>query len=465
MLLRIQYFFNLLVLALKGSEKDFTSGSVNRATFLLAVPTMLELSLESLFVLVDLLYVSRLGEQAITVVGITNSVVILLQSLATGLGIAATALVARRIGERKPKAAGLAAVQVIYLGLLTGGICGMATCLANRQILQLAGASVQLAQYGDLFSKIMFATVPLIILRILLNSIFRGAGNAAIAMRTLMLSNSVNIVLGWLFIFGPGPVPAMGITGAGLAVLVANVAGVLFQLACFAGNKKRFLIERRHFVPELRTLKQLAKLALAGMVQYLVPSSSRFFMIMIVARLGEEVLAGYIIANRIIMFTVLPAWGIANAAGVLTGQNLGARQPQRATASVWRTGLFNMCFLSLMALVLSLCAPQIVSVFTSHQATAGYARIYLYYMSVAYLFFGYTMVISRALNAAGAVNTITLLHVLMFYVIQLPLAYGLAITAGWGARGIFTAIMISEMVLATTCILVFRKGKWQQRHI
>ncbi|WP_118952649.1 MATE family efflux transporter [Taibaiella helva] len=465
MLLKIQHFFGLLLLALKGSEKDFTSGSVNRATFLLAVPTMLELSLESLFVLVDLLYVSRLGELAITVVGITSSVVILLQSLATGLGIAATALVSRRIGERKLKAAGLVAIQVLYLGLLAGIICGIATCLSNRQILQLAGASLQLSQYGDLFSKIMFATVPLIILRILLNSIFRGAGNAAIAMRTLMLSNSVNIFLGWVLIFGPGPVPALGITGAALAILTANVTGVLFQLASFSSSKKRFVIEKKQFLPAPGTLKQLIRLAFAGTVQYLVPSSSRFFMIMIVARLGEEVLAGYIVANRIIMFTVLPAWGIANAAGVLTGQNLGARQPQRAVASVWRTGLVNMCFLSLMALALSLCAAQVTSVFTSHQATAAYACTYLYYMSVAYLFFGYTMVISRALNAAGAVNTITLLHVLMFYVIQLPLAYGLAITAGWGARGIFTAIMVSEMVLATACILVFRRGKWQQLSI
>lgn len=465
MLLRIQHFFSLLLLALKGSEKDFTSGSVNRATFLLAIPTMLELSLESLFVLVDLLYVSRLGEQAITVVGITNSVIILLQSIATGLGIAATAMVSRRIGERKPEAAGLAAVQVLYLGLITGGICGLTTYLCNRQILQLAGASVQLAQYGNLFSKIMFATVPLILLRILLNSIFRGAGNAAIAMRTLMLSNSVNIVLGWILIFGMGPIPAMGITGAALAVLAANVTGLLFQLTCLAGKKKRFLIQRNQLRPVPETLKQLIRLAFAGTAQYLVSSSSRFFMIMIVARLGQEVLAGYIIANRIIMFTVLPAWGIANAAGVLTGQNLGARQPQRATASVWRTGMVNMCFLAFMALVLSLCATQIVGLFTTHEATAAYARTYLYYMSVAYLFFGYTMVISRALNAAGAVNTITLLHVLMFYIIQLPLAYGLAISAGWGPRGIFTAIMVSEMVLATACVLVFRSGKWQQLHV
>ncbi len=299
---------------------------------------MLELSLESLFVLVDLLYVSRLGEQAITVVGITNSVVILLQSLATGLGIAATALVSRRIGERKPKSAGHVAIQVIYLGLLVGSVSGIATCIGNRKILELAGASVQLSQYGNLFSKIMFATVPLILLRILLNSIFRGAGNAAIAMRTLLFSNSVNIVLGWVLIFGVGPVPALGVTGAALAVLAANIAGVGFQLACLAGNNKRFLIERSQFILAPGILKQLVKLAFAGTLQYLVPSSSRFLMIMIVARLGEEVLAGYIIANRVIMFTVLPAWGIANAAGVLTGQNLGARQPQRATASVWRTG-------------------------------------------------------------------------------------------------------------------------------
>ena len=465
MLLRIRYFFSLLSLALKGSEKDFTSGSVNRATFLLAVPTMLELSLESLFVLVDLLYVSRLGEQAITVVGITNSAVILLQSLATGLSIAATAMVSRRVGERKPKTAGLVAMQVVYIGLLVGVISGLLTSMSNGYILQLAGASPALAAYGNLFSKIMFAAIPLMMLRILLNGVFRGAGNATTAMRTLLLSNSVNILLGYVLIFGVGPIPALGITGAALAVLAANIAGVAFQLVCLTGSNRHFIIGRKQMMLAPVIMKRLVKLAFAGTIQYLVPSSSRFFMIMIVARLGEEVLAGYIIANRIIMFTVLPAWGIANAAGVLTGQNLGAGQPQRAATSVWRTGLVNMCFLALMAIILSLTATQVVGAFSGDQMVISYGRTYLYYMSVAYLFFGYTMVISRALNAAGAVNTVTLLHILMFYVVQLPLAYGLAIAAGWGARGIFAAIMVSEMVLTIACILVFRRGRWQQVHL
>lgn len=462
MLLKIRSFFSLFAIAIKGSEKDFTSGNVNRAAFLLAVPTMLELSLESLFVLVDLLFVSSLGERAITVVGITNSAIILIQSLATGLSIAATAMISRRVGEQKYKTAGQAAMQVIYLGLFLGCASSIAACIFSRQILQFAGASADLLNYGDQFSKVMFAGVLFMILRILLNGVFRGSGNASLAMRTLLLSNCVNIILGLILIFGFGPVPALGLLGAGIAVLIANVSGVIFQVLHLCRYNAKLTIGRKQMILVPLMMRRLVKLAFSGTIQFLVPSSSRFLMIMIVARLGEEVLAGYIIANRIVMFTVLPAWGIANAAGVLTGQNLGAGQPQRAEASVWKTGLFNMCFLAFMALVLSFSSRTIVGVFSQQASVVQYACTYLYYMSVAYLFFGYTMVISRALNAAGAVTTVTLLNVLMFYVVQLPLAYGLAISAGWGPSGIFTAIMVSEMVLAAACVLVFKRGKWKK---
>lgn len=422
---------------------------------------MLELGLESLFVLVDLLFVSRLGAEAITVVGITNSAIILIQSVATGLSIAATAMISRRVGQKKPRTAGLVAVQVLGIGLLLAAVSSIFAMVFSRQILLFAGASADLAVYGGLFARLMFAGVFFMILRILLNGIFRGSGNASVAMRTLFLSNAVNAALGALLIFGSGPLSPLGIVGAAIAVLVANMAGVIYQLVHLRRNQY-LQIGRKQLLLVPSLMKRLWKLTFSGTVQYLVPASSRFVMIMIVARLGDEILAGYIIANRIILFTVLPAWGIANAAGVLTGQNLGARQPERAEASVWKTGMFNMYFLGTIALLLILGSRTVVGLFTDQAAIAAQACDYLNYMSVAYLVFGYTMVISRALNAAGAVVTVTLLNVLMFYVVQIPLAWLLAIRLDWGSHGIFTAIMVSELVLATACIIVFKKGKWKQ---
>jgi len=461
MLLKIRSIVNLFRIAILGTEKNFTAGSVNRATFLLAVPTMLELSMESLFVLVDLLFVSSLGENAITVVGITNSVIILIQSVATGLGIAATAVISRRIGEQKPKSAGRAAIQVIYLGIFLSVACSSLALVFNRQILHFAGASASLVAYGNVFSKTMFCGLIFMIMRILLNGIFRGSGDASMAMRTLAFSNILNGLLCAVLIFGLGPIPAFGLLGAAIAMVTANVLSVSYQVWFLVKGNRRITIGRQQLLIVPSLMKRLLKLATAGMVQYLVPSSSRFMMIVIVAKLGEDVLAGYIIANRIIMFSVLPAYGIANAAGVLTGQNLGARQPERAESSVWKTGVFNMCFLGLIAILLLLCSRSVAGFFTQDEQVLSYASAYLRYMSIAYFFFGYTMVISRALNAAGNVNTVTMLYILMFYLIQLPLSYLFGIWFGWGPEGIFLAILISEIVLSCSCITVFRSGKWK----
>ncbi|HEY8920321.1 MAG TPA: MATE family efflux transporter [Chitinophaga sp.] len=461
-LFRARSIFNLLKHAIAGTEKDFTSGSVNRATFLLSVPTMLELAMESLFVMVDLLFVSSLGERAITIVGITNSVIIIFHSVAMGLSIAATAIISRRVGEKKPQTAGMAAMQAIYLGIILSVLFSVPAMCFNKGILHLAGASPSLVVEGDLFSRIMFGCIIFVVMRVLLNGVFRGAGNAAMAMRTLMLSNAVNAVLCAILIFGAGPIPAFGLLGAAMATGIANCIGVGYQCWYFATQEKRILIGKKQLMLAPDIIKRLLKLAASGTVQYLVPSSSRFLMIIIVAKLGESVLAGYIVANRIIMFTVLPAWGIANAAGVLTGQNLGAGQPERAEQSVWKTGTFNMFFLGAIALVLLLAGENIVHLFTRETIVAQNAALYLRYMAIAYFFFGYTMVISRSLNAAGSVHVVTLLYVLMFYVTQLPLAYLLGLHYSWGAQGIFIAILASELVLAAACITVFKRGNWKK---
>ncbi|WP_217606832.1 MATE family efflux transporter [Chitinophaga sp. GbtcB8] len=461
-LFRARSIFNLLKHAIAGTEKDFTSGSVNRATFLLSVPTMLELAMESLFVMVDLLFVSSLGERAITIVGITNSVIIIFHSVAMGLSIAATAIISRRVGEKKPQTAGLAAMQAIYMGITLSVLFSVLAMCFNKGILQLAGASPALVVEGDLFSRIMFGCIIFVVMRVLLNGVFRGAGNAAMAMRTLMLSNAVNAVLCAILILGAGPIPAFGLLGAAMATGIANCIGVGYQCWYFATQEKRIVIGKKQLMLVPDIIKRLLKLAASGTVQYLVPSSSRFLMIIIVAKLGESVLAGYIVANRIIMFTVLPAWGIANAAGVLTGQNLGAGQPERAEQSVWKTGTFNMFFLGAIALVLLLAGENIVHLFTRETIVAQNAALYLRYMAIAYFFFGYTMVISRSLNAAGSVHIVTLLYVLMFYITQLPLAYLLGLHYSWGAQGIFIAILVSELVLAAACITVFKRGNWKK---
>ncbi|MBW8683153.1 MATE family efflux transporter [Chitinophaga rhizophila] len=461
-LLRARSILNLFKSAIAGTEKDFTSGSVNRATFLLSVPSMLELAMESLFVMVDLLFVSSLGERAITIVGIVNSVVIVFHSVAMGLGIAATAIISRRVGEKKPRIAGLAAMQAIYLGIVISALFSILSIAFNKGILQLAGASPELVQEGDLFSRIMFGCILLVVMRVLLNGIFRGAGNAAMAMRTLLLSNAVNAVLCAVFIFGVGPIPAFGLLGAAIATTIANLVGVGYQCWYFAKVERVITIGRQQLMLVPAIIKRLCKLAASGTMQYLIPSSSRFLMIIIVAKLGESVLAGYIVANRIVMFTVLPAWGIANAAGILTGQNLGAGQPERAEQSVWKTGAFNMCFLGSIALFLLVSGESLVRLFTQEQQVAQHAVLYLRFMSIAYFFFGYTMVISRALNAAGSVNAVTLMYILMFYVTQLPLAWFLGIHSGWGAQGIFISILASEVILAAACLIVFRSGKWKK---
>lgn len=461
MLLKLRSYANLFKIALLGDEKDFTTGSVTRATFLLAFPAMLELAMESLFVIINLLFVSNLGEQAITLVGITNSIIIILYSIPTGLSIAATALIARRFGEKNPDEAGIAATQAIYLTVLISGVFAILAILLQKPLLLFAGAGKEITENGSAFTTLMFASIIFMFIRTLMNGIFRGAGNAAMAMRSLIISNVLEVILCALFMYGFSFFPAMGIAGIGLATLVANAFSVLYQFWYFAVREDRITIGKKQLKLSYSVMKKLFSIAFAGIVQYLVPSLSRFMMIIIVAKLGQSVLAGYIIANRIIMFTALPAWGIANAAGVLTGQNLGAELPERAEQSVWKAGSFNLAYLGIMSLMVYFFGEYIVSWFTQDQAVSGYSFQYLQFMAIAYLFFGFTMVISRSLNAAGNVNTVTLLYMLMFFVTQIPLAYLLAIVLNWGAAGIFIGITISEIVLTVGCVLVFRSGKWK----
>lgn len=465
LVVRTRSIFSLFKIAMLGKEKNFTSSSVARAAFLLSLPAMLELLIESMFVVVDLLYVSRLGDNAINIAGMIGSVILVIYAIPVGLNIAASSLIARRIGEKKPRTAGLTAVQSIYTGIAVALLFSVITITFSKQILYAIGANEELVREGDIYSKIRFGCIIFLMLRVLMNGIFRGSGDAAMAMRTFLLAFILNAVLGGILIFGFGPVPAYGLVGAAIANGTGNMIAVSYQFFYLKRKKTLLIIGRKQLIVVPSIMKKLWKIGSAGTLQYLIPASSWLLMIIIVAQLGEAALTGYIIADRIIVCATLPAWGIANAAGVLTGQNLGAGQPERAEQSVWKTGLFNMCFLGLISFILLLFTSNIVSVFSADPAVQESAILYLRCMAIAFFFFGYTMVISRSLNAAGYVNMVTWMYILMFYIIQLPLAYLLGIQFNMGSGGIFGAILFSEIVLAAGCIIIFRKGKWKHIRI
>jgi putative MATE family efflux protein len=453
---------DLLKLAISGKEKKFTTGSINRAILLLAVPMVLELVMESLFVCANLFFISRLGANAISIAGTTESVISFAYSVSIGLSVSASSIISRRIGEKKPKTAGLTAMQVIYTGLAISLVISIASCVFYREILQWMGLQPALIDEGSLFCLIMFGSILFIILRIVVNGIFRGSGDAALAMRTLWLSNGLNIILCPLLIFGWGPVPAMGLTGAALATAIARMAGVGYQGWYLLQGKTIITIGKAQLLLVPVIIKKIIKQAGGGTLQYMIPASSWMFMIKIVSHFGPNALAGYIIAQRVASVATMPAWGIGNAAGVLTGQNLGAKQPDRAVQTVWKAGSVNMCFLIAVAICWFFAARPVVSLFSDVPEVISYSILYIRFISMAYILLGYTMVISRSLNAAGDIRQVSLLYVLMFYITQLPLAWLLGVGLNWGPQGIFIAILISELVLAIACIIVFRKGKWKQ---
>lgn len=464
-ILQTRSVLSLLWQAVQGTEKKFTTGGINRAIVLLSVPMVLELTMESLFVFVNIFFVSKLGANAILIVGITQSITAVAYSVAMGLSIAASTIIARRVGEARFESAGSTAMQAIYVGVSIGGIIAILLCVFSYEVLHAVGASDELIIHGHLFSQLMLGSVFLLILRMLLNGIFRGAGDAAMAMRNLWVSNLINIVLCPVLIFGWGFIPAFGLTGVALATVIARVIGVIYQFWYLIWGKTIIVIKRAQlaFVPEI--VKSILRLGFAGTFQYLIPSSSWLIMTKIITHFGADAFAGYIIAQRVASVATMPAWGIGNAAGVLTGQNMGAKQPERAEQSVWRAGLFNMCFLSLVALFWLFFARDVIGIFTTVPGILKNGVMYIQYLSIAYILLGYTMVISRALNAAGNVRQLTMLYVLMFYITQLPLAWFLGINMNWGTKGVFIAILTSELVLAIACIIIFRKGDWKKTKV
>ncbi len=452
-------------LSLTGKELDFTTGPIGRSIILLSIPMVLEMVMESVFALTDAFFVSRLGTNAVATVGLTEAMITLLFAVAGGMSIATTAMVARRIGEKDTNGARVTAAQAILLGI------GISVCFAvpgvffARRLLSAMGGSPELVESGHQFTQVIFGGSGTIVLLFLLNAVFRGAGDAAIAMRVLWIANAINIVLDPCLIFGLGPFPEMGVTGAAVATTTGRGIGVAVQLWVLFFGGSRIRIDLRDLLPRLGVMLRLFRLSVGGMLQNTISHSSWLFLVWIVGHFGSAAVAGYTIAIRLVIFAILPSWGMANAAATLVGQNLGAGQPERAATSAWRAGIYNTVFLLGVAIVFVAAADPMIRIFTSEPAVIAYGVSCLRWVSYGYPFYAWGMVLVQSFNGAGDTYTPTVINFFCYWLFQLPLAYFLAHGIGFGATGAFMAITIAEALIAVVGILVFRKGKWKERTV
>lgn len=458
--------FTTLTQALKGDESfDYTAGSIKKAVILLAIPMVLEMMMESVFALVDLYFVGHLEHSsfAIQTVGLTESVLTIIYSLAIGMSMAATAVVARRIGEKDPVAAAKAGMQSIIIAFAVNSVMSIFGVIYAKDILMLMGASANAAEHGYRFTQIMIGSSLCIMLLFLINGIFRGAGNAAIAMKSLWLANICNIILCPILINGFGPIPAFGLTGAALATTLGRSIGVLYQVYhLFSGNNV-LKIKIAYFAPDFKQIKALVKIAAPGILQFVIASCSWIFLAQLVATTGgDHGSAGYQTALRIMMFFILPAWGLSNAAATLVGQNLGAKQIERAEKSVFTTAKYNVIFMATI-MVITLCfGKYIISFFTNDEMVRAVAVEALQIMSVGFIFYGIGMVLINTFNGAGDTWTPTGINFFGFWLFQIPLAYVLAKHFNMGPTGVFIAIPVAETAITLAGIFFYKRGKWKR---
>jgi putative MATE family efflux protein len=458
----IRKFFSLFFQALRGADAEYTSGSINKAIFLLAVPMIAEMIMESLFAVIDVFFVSKVSVNAVATVGLTESVLMVIYSVAIGLSMATTAVVARRIGERNPVGAANAGFQSILLATILAVILGGAGFIYAEDVLRLMGGEETLIADGLGYTQVMFASNLSIILLFLINGIFRGAGDASIAMRSLWIANGLNIVLDPILIFGFGPIPAYGVMGAAIATTIGRSVGVLYQLYFLVNGRSMIKIGWENVVIRFKTIVELIKISLGGMGQFLIESASWIFLVRVMSLFGAEALAGYTIAFRVIVFTILPSWGLSNAAATLVGQNLGANKPDRAEESVWKTAHYNMIFLGSVSVLFYIFAAPIISLFSTDPAVLDIGVSALRIICFGYIFFAYGMVISQAFNGAGDTTTPLLINVVVFWIIQIPLSYWLAVSLDWQADGVFFTIAFCHSLQAVISVLLFKRGKWKE---
>ncbi len=455
----ITKFFRYFIIAVTGKETEYTSGSIRKAIFMLSIPMILEMMMESVFAVVDIAYVSQVSVNAVATIGLTESVVTLVYAIAIGLSMAATAVVARRVGEKNEKGAREAAMQAILLGVFVAAGIGVLGFLYSKEILALMGGERDLIEEGYGYTKLLIGGNITIVLLFLINAIFRGAGDASMAMWTLVLSNTLNIILDPIFIFGLGPVPEFGVMGAAIATNIGRGTAVIFQLAILFYGWGRIKLG---LVLRLKVMFNLIRVSLGGIAQFLIGTSSWVFLMRIMSEFGSEVLAGYTIAIRVMMFTFMPAWGMSNAAATLVGQNLGANQPDRAEKSVWLTGKYNAVFMLTVSILYLVFAQDIISLFNDSTAVVQNGALCLQVVAAGYLFYAYGMVISQSFNGAGDTRTPTKINFISFWIFQLPFAYLAAITFELGALGVFMAITLAEVMLSVIAIIWFRKGHWKK---
>jgi putative MATE family efflux protein len=451
--------------ALRGSHQDYTTGSLTQAIFLLAVPMVLEMLMESLFAIVDVFWVARLGADSVATVGLIEATLTLVYTVGMGLGLSATAMVARRVGEKDREGAAVASVQAIALGLavsLSMGAPGL--CLA-RHILRLMGASPAILAVGTGYARITLGGCCVVVLLILNNALFRGAGDAAIAMRVLWLSNSINLALDPCLIFGLGPFPRLGVTGAAVATLTGRTVGVAYQLYRLSKGSEHIRILPRHIRFNPRIMARLLRVSLTGIAQMLVPHIAWISLMRIVSVFGSTALAAYTISIRIIAFFILPSWGLSGAATTLVGQNLGARQPERAQESVWKTGFYNMLVMGGVGVFFVLYPDPVVRLFTHNPAIVSLSVACLRIVSLGNIGYAYEMVMIQAFNGAGDTLTPTIVNFFGFIVFEVPLAYMLAIPLALHSKGVYWAITLSESAIAVAMVFLFRQGRWKAKRI
>ncbi|PZR36389.1 MAG: MATE family efflux transporter [Azospira oryzae] len=454
--------FSLFKEAVLGSEQDFTKGSINKAIFLLSVPMILEMAMESVFAVVDIYFVGKLhSNEAVAAVGTTELILTIIYSVAMGLSMGATAMVARRVGEKDTEGATVAATQALYLGLASIAVFTLVGVFYYEELLRLLGASEEVIAVGSGYTQIMMGGNIVIVLLFLINGIFRGAGNASIAMRSLILANMTNIVLDPLFIFGWAFIPALGVKGAAVATTIGRGVGVLYQLYYLFNRKGIVKIDIHRLTLRWDIIGRLSRISAGSTGQFLISSASWIVLGSILNTFGSATFAGYTFAIRVVVFTILPSFGMANAAATLVGQNLGAGQPDRAEKSVWQAGLFNMIFLGVVMVVFLTLSHHIIRIFTDDTAVIEYGANALQIIAIGYIFYGYGMVVTQSFNGAGDTLTPTLLNLFGFWCFQIPMAYLLAKKTDLGSTGVYVAISIAESCIAIAGIIIFRKGKWK----
>jgi putative MATE family efflux protein len=454
-----------LVEAVRGSHQDYTTANLNRAILLLAVPMVLEMALESLFAVVDVAWVSRLGADAVATVGLTESMLSLVFAVAMGLSLSTTAMVARRIGEKDPEGGATAAVQAIFLGLVVAVAIGVPCGIFAPNLLRLMGATPAIVAVGSGYTRICLGGSCAVLLLFLNNAIFRGAGDAAIAMRLLWVSNIINLFLDPCLIFGWGPFPKLGVTGAALATFIGRSIGVMYQFYRLLKGTERIRVLVRQIRVQCDVLWRLVRVSFTGILQFAIAHTSWIGLVRIVSTFGAAAIAGYTIAIRIVIFVILPSWGLSNAAATLVGQNLGAQKPDRAEKAVWRTGLYNMIFLGGVGVLFILFAEPIVGLFISDPEVVKLGAACLRIVSYGNLGYAYFMVMMQAFNGAGDTITPTIVNFFGFWLFEIPLAYVLAKPLGMHSNGVFFSIAIAESSMAAASAILFKQGKWKKQKI